>query len=179
MARNGKIARLSAVVREQLNRRLLDGEAAKPLLEWLNRQKEVRETMKHCFNGVPVSEQNLTEWRQGGHQDWLRLEESRDLLRGLGEEASEFGVATEERSMAELMAARATMELAKVSQMLLSQATEPEERWRILKELLPHLTQLRRADHWASRLKILKERHDWEWIQMPEDEEEDEQEEEE
>jgi hypothetical protein len=36
MTRNGKIARLPAATREELNQRLLDGERGKHLVLWLN-----------------------------------------------------------------------------------------------------------------------------------------------
>ena len=160
MARTGKIARLSAIIREQLNRRMLNGEAAKPLLEWLNGLEEVQDTMKCYFKVCRVSEQNLTRCVR---QDWLRLEESCNFLEDLGEEAEGYFTATDERPVGELIVARAAVELAKVAQALMAaRATEPKERWRILKELLPHLAQLRRADHRAVRLEIQKERHEWE-----------------
>jgi len=37
MTRNGKIARLPLVIRQQLNQRLPNGESAQDLLSWLNR----------------------------------------------------------------------------------------------------------------------------------------------
>jgi hypothetical protein len=36
MTRNGKIARLPQEIREQVNRRLEDGEPGKQIAEWLN-----------------------------------------------------------------------------------------------------------------------------------------------
>jgi hypothetical protein len=46
MTRNGKIARLPAAIREELNQRLFDGEPAKPLIEWLNGQPRVQAVLK-------------------------------------------------------------------------------------------------------------------------------------
>src|SRR5438094_278684 len=42
MTRTGKIARLPHTIREQLNRRLQDGELGKPILQWLNSLPEVK-----------------------------------------------------------------------------------------------------------------------------------------
>ena len=41
MTRNGKIARLPRALRDELNRRLDDGEPGNRLVEWLNAQPEV------------------------------------------------------------------------------------------------------------------------------------------
>ena len=68
--RKGKIGRLPHAVREELNRRLWDGEAGGSLLAWLN--------------GLPraearaITKQNLSEWRKGGWEDWLGRQESRE-----------------------------------------------------------------------------------------------------
>ena len=40
-ARNGKIARLPAKIREELNRRIHDGEGGTKLLAWLHSQEAV------------------------------------------------------------------------------------------------------------------------------------------
>jgi len=70
MSRNGKIATLPRAVREQINVRLDDGEEADPLLDWLNQLPEVQKLMKENFAGVPISKQNLSEWRQGGFREF-------------------------------------------------------------------------------------------------------------
>jgi hypothetical protein len=45
MTRNGKIARLPAAIREELNQRLLEGEQGKPLVAWLNGLPKVKESL--------------------------------------------------------------------------------------------------------------------------------------
>jgi hypothetical protein len=69
--RNGKIARLPREIREELNQRLERSEPGSQLLAWLNALEEVREVLKDEFDGVPISKQNLSEWRQGGFEEWL------------------------------------------------------------------------------------------------------------
>ncbi len=69
--RNGKIARLPARIRNQLNQRLDDGAEGPELLDWLNALPEVHQVMQAQFNGAPVNKQNLSEWRMGGFQEWL------------------------------------------------------------------------------------------------------------
>ena len=49
MSRFGKIARLPLDIREQLNRRLQDGEIGKELVVWLNSVPEVQAVLKAEF----------------------------------------------------------------------------------------------------------------------------------
>ena len=60
MTRNGKIARLPLAIREQLNRRLQDGEPGTQLVEWRNGLPEVQAVMQAQFNGRPIGEPNLS-----------------------------------------------------------------------------------------------------------------------
>ncbi len=50
--RTGKIARLPRDLREQVNRRLQDGEPAEPLLAWLNAQPQTLELLNR---GIEVT----------------------------------------------------------------------------------------------------------------------------
>jgi hypothetical protein len=63
-ASTSKIARLPHSLREQLNRRLHDGEPAAPILEWLNALPEVQAILADSFEGRPINPTNLTEWRR-------------------------------------------------------------------------------------------------------------------
>src|SRR5208282_4794000 len=67
MTRVGKIAHLPHDIREQLNRRLMDGETGRDLVAWLNSLPETQRVTLALFDGRPVSEQNLSEWKQGGY----------------------------------------------------------------------------------------------------------------
>jgi hypothetical protein len=59
--RTGKIARASFEVRTQVNELMRDGATAAAISAYLASQ------------GITdVNEQNVTNWRQGGHQDWLK-----------------------------------------------------------------------------------------------------------
>ncbi len=91
-ARNGKIARLPRSVRNQLNERLERSEPGPRLLAWLNALKEVKKVVQNDFAGVPISKQNLSEWRQGGFEEWLArrdlCEDAREVTQ-LSEEMDE------------------------------------------------------------------------------------------
>jgi hypothetical protein len=68
--RKGKIARLPNIVRSSLNQMILDGLPYRKIIEQLGE------------HGQGLNQQNLTNWKKGGHQDWLdqqdRLDDMRD-----------------------------------------------------------------------------------------------------
>jgi hypothetical protein len=69
-ARKGKIARLPAQLREQVNLRLQNRETAETIRVWLNSEPKVKAILTAQFAGNPISKQNICEWRQGGFRDW-------------------------------------------------------------------------------------------------------------
>ena len=74
--RKGKIASLPLVIREEVNQRLLDGQKAPQILPWLNSDERVLKILDELWGEEPISPQNLSEWRQGGYQDFKkRLEQ--------------------------------------------------------------------------------------------------------
>ena len=69
-ARLGKVARLPAKLREQINQMLYDGKSGPQVIAFL-RQNKFSE----------ITEQNLSEWRKGGYQDWQKDEKQMDRIR--------------------------------------------------------------------------------------------------
>ena len=82
MTRVGKIARLPDAIREELNKRLCDGQPGRLILPWLNGLPEVQTLLQSDFLGKPICPQNLSAWRNGGYADWLR---QRKILERFGE----------------------------------------------------------------------------------------------
>ena len=82
MARQGKIARLPASLRAELNRRLFDGQGAPQILPWLNAQPAAISIWEELFEGLACSPQNLSEWKLGGYKEWRK---SQDRLEDLKE----------------------------------------------------------------------------------------------
>ncbi|HEY8898914.1 MAG TPA: hypothetical protein VIM61_00665 [Chthoniobacterales bacterium] len=74
--RTGKIASLPARIREQVNQRLHDGASGPQILAWLHTLPEVLTVLDEKWSEQPISPQNLSEWRGGGYQDWLRKREN-------------------------------------------------------------------------------------------------------
>ncbi len=160
MARNGKIARLPREIREELNRRLQDGEAGGPVLTWLNAQPAVRAALARQFGGRPVSKQNLCEWRAGGFAEWQGRQETLDQARELAAEAHEIAAATEGRltdHLATVLAARYAAALAGWN----GAVTEEFRRTlRVLRGLCQDIVELRRGDHSGARLQLERERRE-------------------
>jgi hypothetical protein len=78
VTRKGKIAQLPFALRELLNQRLRDGQLAPKILPWLNGAAGLRG--RGCIN-----DGNISEWRQGGYQDWLAGQEQVEKTRRLAE----------------------------------------------------------------------------------------------
>ena len=91
--RISKIARLPHTIREELNRRLLDGQPQGVILPWLNGLPAVQEVLRQQFQGVPVSEKNLSDWRHSGYADWLLRRERTERTKELAHTASELAQA--------------------------------------------------------------------------------------
>jgi len=168
MSRQGKIARLPKKIRDQLNLRLQDGEPGKQLAEWLNELAETKEMLAELFGGRPINEQNLTEWKQGGYQDWLRDEETRERVQRLAERAQDLDDAADGLEISDRLASILAAELADAAQKL-DEIADPKERWRQLQEILRELWRLRSEDHQGKRLQMQQEQ--WERAMEREDSE--------
>ena len=153
MTRNGKIARLPKPVRDTLNRRLRDGEPGKRLVEWLNTLPEAKAVLAAEFGGRPVTEQNLSEWKLGGHREWLVQQEALEQARNLAEHAGDL------RETAGAVADHLAVVLSsRYAAALADWEGDPESglgrKLRVLRSLCQDVVELRRGDHSAARLKI-------------------------
>lgn len=93
IARKGKIASCPLSIREEVNRRLLDGESGPKILAWLNAQPDVLRVLDERFGEEPVTGQNLSEWRQGGYAEWLERREKIEHTKSLAMFAAKMGEA--------------------------------------------------------------------------------------
>jgi hypothetical protein len=158
MTRTGKIARLPRDVRNQLNRRIADGEPGIRLVEWLNGLPDTQRVLANDFNGREISEQNLTEWKQGGYQDWLARQETLACARELAADAGELGEAAE-GSLADHLALVLSARYAElVSGWNGGMDDEFKRKLRALRTLCQDIVELRRGDHFAERLRLDLER---------------------
>jgi hypothetical protein len=159
MTRLGKIARLPREIREQLNVRLQNGEMGTQLVEWLNGLQEAQAMLAAQFGGRPINEQNLSEWKQGGYEDWLRHQEDCAHARMLTENACELEKEAGEIRLEDRLAAPMAIALAR----LLREAEESPgdaAKQKTLLGVARELALLRNGSHEAERVRLERER--WE-----------------
>jgi len=159
--RRGKIARLPHSVREELNQRLRDGEEAKPLLRWLNREDEVY---------TRINAQNLTEWRQGGYAEWLTRQEQCEMVWRFAEEAQSLEAASPGMRISQCLSIQAGAQLILRFQTLLAQPAESKERFEELDRLIRSLALLRREDTKALQAQFQADKFHWQQVKADRDE---------
>jgi len=158
MTRTGKIARLPREIRDQLNRRLCDGEPGSQLVVWLNSLPESQAVLARGFGARAISEQNLSEWKQGGYRDWLTRQDALAQVRELAADAEELAGATD-GALAQHLATVLTARYAAALADWHGEGTDESRRnLRSLRGLCQDIVELRRGDHSAARLKIEQER---------------------
>jgi hypothetical protein len=156
-SRRGKIARLPSDIREQLNRRLDDGESGKDLVNWLNGLPEVRSVLDAKFGGQPINHVNLSNWKQGGgFDDWQARREAaarvNRVIHDVGELQSAKPGLLEDRLSVWVM-----------SRLLLSARALGSHGgrgmdWKILRQLSRDVTNIRRGDQGAGWLRLQQAR---------------------
>lgn len=157
MPRNGKIARLPRSIREQLNLKLDDAESGANLVDWLNSLDPVKRVLDRDFGGRPVTEQNLSEWRQGGFLDWQRQQENSDWVGTLAGDAELLTGRAGVMPISDRLATMASVSLGRLIPTLaadaLSDSAKREDFWRLLREL----GRLRRDDFESLRVRSYRE----------------------
>ena len=151
MARRGKIARLPKGIREELNKRLQNGEEGEPIVAWLNSLPEVQKAVAEDFGGFAITEQNLSEWRKGGFRDWEAREWVQDL-KARAEDLEAAGVAEVSQRWATVVA----VDAARAAETMLEEVDNAEavKRWQRLREVLAAVAQLRHADRKTAWLTL-------------------------
>jgi hypothetical protein len=154
--RNGKVARLPLEIREQLNVRLADGEPGNRLVEWLNSNPDVMNMMAERFEGRPITEQNISEWRQGGYEEWVTLHAFLDETRVISENAgaiSGTGMTSDHLHM---------VLLAHHAHLLQNLVTMPEDefnrRLKTVTKLTASIMKMQRSEQNEVRLQLQRER---------------------
>ncbi len=163
MTRKGKIARLPYAIRDELNARLHNGEAGAKLVPWLNELPEVRAVTAREFEGRPVTEQNLSEWKLGGYKDWLCHQETRTWVRRLADESADLEKDAGDYSVADWLSAPLAVALGRWVHEIASGGESDAEERKVLLTVARELTLLRRGDHEEQWLRLARER--WETAQ--------------
>src|SRR6478672_11590872 len=112
--RNGKIARLPRSIRDQLNRKLEDAEPGHMLVQWLNAQDAVKRVLDRDFNGRPITEQNLSDWRAGGYVEWQQHQESCEWVRVMAGNADHLAQESGVMPVSDRLSSMAALSLGKL-----------------------------------------------------------------
>jgi hypothetical protein len=159
MTRRGKIARLPQPIREQINRRLENGEEGKQIIEWLNTLPEVAALMKGEFDGQPINEPNLSHWKAGGFREWEEHQEALEVARCFVADAAELGQVAGGR-LADQLALCATARIGVALREPRSAGEDAAAQLDRLRRLCADLARMRKGDHKAEWLRIERERLD-------------------
>jgi hypothetical protein len=169
--RLGKVARLPYAIREEVNLRLLDRQTASKILPWLNSLPEVKAIIEEDFEGLLINDENLSRWRTGGFQEWLkkrdRVQETQELARWsaqLGKAAGgDMGIGSSAIISGGIMEV-----LERLREMLKPVEGESAEDGgkklagmaEALNGLALSVARLRKGDHSAAQLQLMRERLD-------------------
>ena len=151
----GKIGRLPEAIREEVNVRLWRGETGRALVEWLNGLPEVRAILAAEFGGKPVREQNVSEWRRGGHQRWLRLQEAYTMMERIGKDVEALNGLAKEPVTATL----ATWVTAQY--VVAAKSGDQAVAWNQMREFCHDVLALQRGEQQWQRLDLERQRLDF------------------
>jgi len=157
MTRNGKIARLPRAIREELNRRLQDGEQGKRLVAWLNSLPKVQAVMLAEFEGHPIGEPNLSEWKNGGYLSWEADHQMLEAVTSLVEGANNLQKAAKDGltdRLALFLAAKMAVEIRR-----LDGVPDAAEKAKVWRELRGSLVALRRGELQGQKLRLERDKH--------------------
>jgi hypothetical protein len=150
-----------------LNRRLDDGEPGPQLLAWLNARDDVRAVLATFFGGRDISEQNLSEWKEGGFDDWCRHQDTRAWIRTLVDKSEGLKEDIGRVPVSDWLSAPLAVAIARCMYHVADAAPHDLQQRKDLLALARELAMLRRGDHKAELLRLQRER--WEASQPPPD----------
>ncbi len=153
--RIGKIARLPHLVRQRLNQRLQAGEPARTIVAWLNSRSDVRAILQQHFAGQPIRQQNLSQWRHGGYQDWLLRQDALEVVRPLTDETHAFTSETSTPlpgALTHWFALRCALATRQIA------AADGPEAWKLLRQFGRDAIKLHRTDLLAQRQQLQREK---------------------
>ncbi|MGB7748602.1 MAG: type IIL restriction-modification enzyme MmeI [Verrucomicrobiia bacterium] len=147
-------------IRDELGHRIEDGEQGKELVKWLNGLSGVQRVLKEQFGERPITEQNLSEWKQTGHPEWLRHQKACEKLRWLTERTDDLENEADGMEISDRLGSILAAELASLVEKLLEENTDPKERWRLVQEVLREFRYFRHEGNNSQRNQLQRQR--WE-----------------
>jgi len=151
------IARLPQPIREQINRRLQNDEAAKSIAGWLSTLPEANALMAAELHGEPVNERDVISWEHGGYRVWEAHQDALAAVRQFSADAAELTQAASGQ-LADHLALCLTARLAAALREPVSGRDDPAGQLQRLRHLCGDLVALRKGDHNAQWLRLEREK---------------------
>jgi hypothetical protein len=159
MPQPGKIACFPASIREELNRRLFNGENGKHLVAWLNALPEALAAVNREFDGKPISKNNLSYWRKTGYQLWKDAREKREVAAALIRESPGMPEAEQQalsKRINAIFIGDILMQLRRMDAM-----REGSRKSRLQRDLLNRFVALQNSRHNGERVRLQNKRMDF------------------
>src|ERR1043166_6476141 len=154
--KTSKIASLPRNIREELNCRVERSEKTRVTLQWVNAIPEVQAILKENFEGEPIKQQNLFDWKTSpGYSAWKLTQTA--LAFTEDSFPDDLPQSTLEKMSAKLIRCL-QIRYAAVASALPPVHDNPELELRRLGDLCNNLTALRRGDLSAERLSVEQQR---------------------
>ena len=151
--KTGKIARLPLPIREQINQRLENGEEGKKIAEWLNTLPEVTAFLAAEFDGQPINENNLSNWKLGGYREWEEQQGALETMLQFQSEAVQLSQAGGPQ-VTEQLALCLIARLAAALRPTAAERDDPAQRMEELRRMRRDIVALRKGDHDEQWVKI-------------------------
>ncbi len=129
---------------------------AENIVTWLNSLEEVKTILAEKFEGRPINDGNLSEWKLGGFRDWQERQSALAEARRVMAEGLELAE-TGNKALADNLAAWMLGRYVVATRKLLENGADAEG-WKLTREICHDLVALRRGDHGAEWLRIEQER---------------------
>ncbi len=111
------------------------------------------------FDGQPINEVNVSNWKLGGYRDWEMQQEALETVRRFGADATELSQVAGGQ-LADQLAVCLTARIAVAMQRPPAEGDDPAEQLRRLRELCADVVSLGKGDHNAQWLRIEREKLD-------------------
>ena len=178
---NSKISQLPHPIREELNQRLEKDEELKPILDWVNALPETKALIAAEFDGIPISQQNLSDYKHHGFLDWQARQKALEFASTLNEDDGALQKVLPS-DMAEKLSRWVSVRYAAATRNLSNTSPDLEKELRHLRNFCLLIVALRRGELNAGRLaleqqrlnlvigdtKEAKNKEFWEWTKRPE-----------
>ena len=149
----GKIGRLPKNLRDEVNRRLEDGERASSIAAWLNALPGVQAMLAAEFDGQSINEKNISSWRKYGYRHWSLRREAEHMSAEIGA----LPVAANS-PVPDQVTTWASVRYLMTVRELIHDDPDRKSRLKALRELCRDSVTLRRADYRRDRLHFDQDR---------------------